>query len=233
MWMRILAIFGAFMLLSSMVMVAQASYGLEYTFGGSNKGVRYYGQAYHGPNSAFLSVNKDDTYSRIIITLEEPLPLNMLEDFTFQTVPLTGSGDIKVKLYIDCNGDGKHKSSTGDITRQYTVYSWNNSELPTANWQEIDASLPETETCSNSRVVRMWITLYCKDKTDGSCLIDYVDINGMIASFELDEGPYEKVGKPKKISQNGKITYTITYGRGLRLSCNLRSVKDFTSTFSI
>jgi hypothetical protein len=58
MWMRLLAIFGVVLLLSSTVMVGQGSYGLTYTFGGSNKGVRYDGQAYHGPNSALLSVNK-------------------------------------------------------------------------------------------------------------------------------------------------------------------------------
>jgi len=207
--MRLLAIFGVFLLFSSTVMVGQGSYGLTYSFGGSSKGARYDAQAYHGLNSAILSVNSKSTYSRAIITLEDPTPLETLDDFTFAALPLTGCGDVKVTLYIDCNGDGKYKSGTGDITRQYTVYSWDDVGQSEDIWHEIDASCPEIETCSSPSVVRIWITLYRRRNTDGgSCLIDYININGMVASFEPNEGPREKAGKPSKISQNGKITYT-------------------------
>jgi len=78
--------------------------------------------------------------------------------------------------------------------------------------------------------VRIWITLYRKSKTDGgSCLIDYININGMIASFEPNEGPREKVGKPSKISQGNKITYIITYGNDLNDTTltNMVIVEDY------
>ena len=95
------------MLLSSMVMVGQGSYGLKISFGGANKGVNYGGLSYHGPNSALLSVNEKFNTSSTIITLVSPLPLESLEGFPFQFIPLTGAGKLKVKFYLVCNGGKK------------------------------------------------------------------------------------------------------------------------------
>ncbi|KQC15428.1 MAG: hypothetical protein PHO60_01935 [Methanothrix sp.] len=50
----------------------------------------------------------------------------------------------------------------------------------------------------------------------------------MIASFEPNEDPYEKRGKPSMISQGGKITYTIIYGNDLTVPLtNLVIVEDY------
>ena len=65
-------------------------------------------------------------------------------------------------------------------------------------------------------------------------LFDYFSINGMIASFEPGEGSYVKEGKPSRISQGGKITYTITYGNDLLKSItNLVIVEDYYPRVSI
>jgi hypothetical protein len=57
----------------------------------------------------------------------------------------------------------------------------------------------------------------------------------MVLSFEPNEGPYEKEGKPSKISQGSKITYTITYGNDFNNTTltNLVIVEDYDPRMSL
>jgi len=245
--MKLLAIFGMVLLLSSMVMVGQGSYGLETSFGGANKGVRYGELSYHGPNSARLSINPLKSTSRVIIGLEDPLPMDHVEDCCMQVFPMAGVGYIEMRLFLDVNGDGKYtdKKAAGDNwIKARILYDFNSSE---SEWSDLsifdqrfvyeDRNGDEIGDFAECRdhfagvgIIKIYITLSRKSKTDsGSCLIDYVKINGMVASFEPNEGPHEKKGKPSRISQGSKITYTITYGNDFNNTTltNLVIVEDY------
>lgn len=218
-------IFGVVLLLSSTVMVGQGSYGLDYYIGG--RGQPFGGDAFHGPNSARLDYDQKVRY--IKIDFEGPLSFEDLDDLYVKMKLLTVNGTIGIDLYLDGDGDGKWSSrSPNDVKLYARPGDWGKRDWPIDQWTDLDAfefdykksgdssfgkiGLDDwqEELDRNLKIVRMYIRLYVTGH--GICLFDYFNINGMVLSFEPNEGPYTKEGKSKRISQNGKITYIITYG---------------------
>ena len=162
---------------------------------------------------------------------------------------LTVNGKIGIDLYLDGNGDGKWSSkSSRDVKLYARPGEWKKSGWPVDQWTELNAfdfdyegpgSLGEMslsdwqgELNENLRVVQIYIRLYVTGH--GICLFDYININGMVASFEPNEGPHEKAGKPSRISRGGKITYTITYGNDLLVPItNLVIVEDYSPRMTL
>lgn len=156
-----------------------------------------------------------------------------MDEFCFQMKLLTANATIGIDLYLDGDGDGKWSSKSGyDVKFYARPDELGKSGWPFNQWHDLDAFELEykkqignktfgemvlgewqEESNQNLQIVQIYIRLYVKGH--GICLFDYFNINGMIASFEPNEGPNEKEGKPSRISQNGKITYTITYGNDL------------------
>ncbi len=109
-------------LLMSLVLVGAGSYGIDYTLGTSKYGNSAITEvaSFQGPHSAMLSVDGEDEnknkYIRLMIYLDDPLPLDEIEEFCTQVCPLSGIGDIEIRLFLDVNGDGKYssKKSEGD-----------------------------------------------------------------------------------------------------------------------
>jgi hypothetical protein len=224
-YMKLLLIFVSVVLLSSTVMVGQGSYGLDYYIGG--RGQPFGGDGFHGPHSVRLDYDQKIRYVRI--DLEEPLSFEELNDFCVNMKLITANGKIGIDLYLDGDGDGKWKSkSSSDVKLYARPDEWQKIGWPIGEWIGLDAFVSDykksgdpsfgemnladwkEELGGDLEVVQIYIRLYMAGH--GICLFDYFNINGMILSFEPNEGPYEKAGKPKRISQNGKITYTITYG---------------------
>ena len=86
--MRLLAIFGAFLLLSSAVMVGEGSYGLKISATSTES------DGFHGTHSAILDYNRSIRYIRI--DLIDPIALDKLDDFCIQAKPLTENGVIYI-----------------------------------------------------------------------------------------------------------------------------------------
>ena len=243
--MRLLTIYVVVLLLSSTIMVGEGSYGLDYYIGG--KGQPFGGDGFHGSHSALLDYDQKIRYIRI--DLDEPIYFKDLEYISVQMKLLTVNGKIGIDLYLDGDGDGKWSSkSSRDVKLYARPGEWKKSGWPIDQWIELNAfdfdyegsgssgemSLSDWqgELSENLRVVQIYIRLYVTGR--GICLFDYFNINGMIVSFEPEEGPHEKVGKPKRISQGGKITYTITYGNDLLVPItNLVIVEDFDPRMSL
>jgi hypothetical protein len=173
--------------------------------------------------------------------------MDQVEDCCMQVFPMAGVGYIEIRLFLDVNGDGKYtdKKAAGDNwIKARILYDFNSSE---SGWSDLSIFDPrfvyedrngdeigDLAECQDHfagvGVIKIYITLSRKSKPDsGACLIDYVKLNGMVVSFEPNEGPYEKEGKPSRISQNGKITYTITYGNDFNNTTltNLVIVEDY------
>ena len=245
--MRLLAIFGAVMLLSSTVIVGLGSYGLDYYIGG--RGQPFGGDGFHGPHSARLDYDQKIRYIRI--DLEGPLSFEELDGLCVKMKLLTVNGKIGIDLYLDGDGDGKWRSkSPYDVKLYARPKEWQKTGWPIGEWTDLDAfefnyeksgdkSIGEMSLADwqdqlggNLEVVQIYIRLYVTGH--GICLFDYFNINDMVLSFEPDEGPYEKEGKPSRISQNGKITYTITYGNDFNTTLtNLVIVEDYDPRMSL
>jgi hypothetical protein len=223
--MRLLLISGLVLLLSSTAIVGEGSYGLDYYIGG--KGRPFGGDGFHGPHSAQLDYDQKIRYIRF--DLEESLSFEELDDIYVQMKPLTANGKIGIDLYLDGDGDGKWSSKSSHDVKLYArpdewqdigwqidqwtelnAFEFNYKQSGASSFGEMGLADWQKELHENPKIVQVYIRLYKPGA--GIILFDYFNINGMILSFEPNEGPYEKVGKPKRISQNGKITYTITYG---------------------
>ena len=247
--MRLLGIFALVLLLSSTFIVATGSPGIDYRLGKSKYGEATISNenAFHGPHSAMFSVQDKKKYIRLMIYLDDPIPLEEVDDFCMQMLPLSGAGDIEIRLYLDVNGDGKYtsKKSAGDNWIKSRANIWDEVNSSESEWSELNAfdsrfayqdrnkeEIGDLAGCQDhfggAGVVRIWITLYGMDETGGSCLIDYLKLGGYLLSFESFEDLETKKGTPRRISQNGKITYTITYGNDLMVPLtNLVIVEDY------
>lgn len=242
-------------LLSSAMITACCSPGIDYGLGKSKCGIAMISdeKAFHGPNSAMLSVFENKKYIRLMIYLDDPLPLEEVDDFCMQILPLSGGGDMEIRLFLDVNGDGRYtdKKSAGDNWVKSRANIWDGVDLSGSDWTELDAfdqrfqfqdrnsvEIGDLAGCQDhfgpAGVVRIWITLYGIGDVGGSCLIDYIRLGSYTLSFEPLEDQVTKVGKPKRISQGGKITYTITYGNDLlEPITNLVIVEDFDPRMSL
>ena len=230
--MKLISIFGLVFLLYSAVMVGEGSYGLEYIIGG--KGLPFGDDGFHGAHSVRLDYDQKIRYVRIDFV--DPIPLNELEDICINIKPLTEIGFIYVELWLDGDGDAKYSSSSNSDLKLYTSrFNIESLGLVVNEWMDLNALDLEYGTSRarppkfsleewgaenyNLNLIRLYVRFETSSKTFPSqgavWLFDYFRINDMVASFEPNEGPYEKEGKPSRISQNGKITYTITYGNDL------------------
>jgi conserved repeat domain len=187
-----------------------------------------------------LSVDGEDEnknkYIRLMIYLDDPLPLDEIEEFCTQVCPLSGIGDIEIRLFLDVNGDGKYssKKSEGDNwLKTNKVEWWNESDEEWGVlWSTLDVFDPQfnyqdrsktkfdnftdcQEELGNAGVVRFWITIYEVEDSGAACLIDYLRLGGYVVSFEPLEDQKPKKGSPSKATPGRKITYTITYGNDL------------------
>jgi hypothetical protein len=248
--MRLLAFVVAVLLIYSGAIVAHSSPGIDYGLGKSKYGIATTSteNAFHGPHSVMLSIGENNKYIRLMIYIDDPLPLDEVDDFCMQMLSLNGAGDIEIRLFLDVNGDGKYtdKKSAGDNWIKSRAEIWDEDNKFQSEWSELSAfdnsrfvyedrnreGIGDLTECQNhfgsAGVVRIWITLYGMGETGGSCLIDYLKLGGYTLSFEPLEDQVTKKGKPSRISQNGKITYTITYGNDLTVPLtNLVIVEDY------
>lgn len=243
--MKLIPILTSVMFLTLMVMVGEGSYGLKYDIGG--KGLPFGGDAFHGSHSTRLDYDQKIRYVRV--DLLEPISVSELEDIYIQIKPLTEIGVIYVELWFDGDGDGKYSSSSDRDLKLYTSRGNIDSlGLEVNEWTDLDALNLEygtsrarppkfrlqewrdqTETLNLIRLYVRFETSSKKFPSQGAVwLFDHFKINDMIASFEPNEDPYEKRGKPSMISQGGKITYTIIYGNDLTVPLtNLVIVEDY------
>ena len=243
--MRLITILELVLMLSSMVMVAAGSYGLKYDIGG--KGQPFNGDGFHGTHSVRLDYDQKIRYVRIDFL--EPISLDELDDLCMHIKPLTDSGYIYIELWFDGDGDGKWTSDSEYDLKLFTSRNGvNGLGLEINEWIELDSltleygrsranppkfSMQEwIDETENLNLIRLYVRFETSSKKfpseDAIWLFDYFSINGMIASFEPGEGPHEKEGKPSRISQGGKITYTITYGNDLlEPVTNLVIVEDY------
>ncbi|MGB3944090.1 MAG: hypothetical protein WBK88_04790 [Methanothrix sp.] len=154
---------------------------------------------------------------------------------------------MEIRLFLDVNGDGRYtdKKSAGDNWVKSRANIWDEVDLSGSDWTELDAfdqrfefqdrngvEIGDLAGCQGyfgpAGVVRIWITLYGIGDVGGSCLIDYIRLGSYTLSFEPLEDQVTKKGTPKRISQGGKITYTITYGNDLlEPITNLVIVEEF------
>jgi hypothetical protein len=229
-------------------MVVGGSYGLKI------KATSLQVDSPHGTHSAILDYNLGIRYIRIDFV--DSLALDEFADFCMEIKPLTECGFVYIELWFDGDGDGKWTSSSERDLKLFTsrsnisslgleVSEWTNLYLLDLEYGESRARgsksrlLEWIEENENLNLVRLYIRFETSPKnysSDGSIwLFDYFRLNDLIASFEPNEGPYEKVGKPKKISQNGKITYTITYGNDFNNTTltNLVIVEDYDPRMSL
>ena len=244
-------IFKLVLMLSSMAMVAAGSYGLNYDIGG--KGQPYNEDGFHGTHSLRLDYDQKMRYVRI--DLLEALSLDELDDICMQIKPLTDTGYIYVELWLDGDGDGKW---TGNSEYDLKLFTSRNGVtglgLEVNKWTELNSlnleygrsranppkfSMEEwIDKTENLNLIRFYVRFETSSKklpSDGAIwLFDYFSINGMIVSFEPNEGSTEKVGKPKRISEGGKITYTITYGNDLLVPiANLVIVEEYSPRMTL
>ncbi len=229
--MKLISILGAVLLLWSALIVGVGS-GLKYDIGG--KGEPFGGDGYHGTHSVQLDYDQKIRYVRIDIT--DPIPFDELDDLSIAIKPLTECGFIYIELWFDGDGDGKWKSKSERDLKLFTsrlsisdlglvVNEWTDLNAMDLEYGESRARDPKfdlqdwMDDTENLNLIRLYVRFDTTSKTYptiGSIwLFDYFRINGMVASFEPDEGPTEKTGKPSRISEGGKITYTITYGNDL------------------
>lgn len=149
-----------------------------------------------------------------------------LDEFSFQIKPTTEDISIGIEFWLDGDGDGKWSSKSDRDLKLYAKPNiWELIKWPQNQWTSVEtfdfeySNKSTTKKPINSATLYKWLENYTNLRLvtaqiklyksyGGICLIDYININGMVASFEPNEGPYEKVGKPSRIIQNGKITYT-------------------------
>jgi len=167
---------------------------------------------FHGTNSAKLSIYNKDRFARIYIDLDDPLPLQDLDQFSMWIRPQSGCGSLQIEIYLD------------DNTKILSLKkSWAEMDMSYSQWNELDGfdlnyvgsgSLDDIKNqLKDKRITKIYITLY-NTNTDGletTAFIDYIKIGDEIISFEPLEKEDVKDG-PSSASPGGLMTYTITYG---------------------
>ncbi|MCX6673394.1 MAG: hypothetical protein NTY37_06415 [Methanothrix sp.] len=180
-------------------------------------------QSFHGTNSAKLSVHDKDRFARIYIDLDDPLPLQDLDQLSMWIRPQSGSGSLQIEIYLD--GNEKILS---------LKKNWAEMEMSYSQWNELDGfdleyygygSLDDIkDKLKGKRIVKIYITIY--DET--VAFIDYIKIGDEIISFEPLEKEDVKDG-PASATPGGLITYTITYGNNEFQTVDLIVKEDYDS----
>ncbi len=191
-------------------------------------------ESFHGTNSAELLINSKDSYSRIYVDLDQPLPLEDLESLSLWVNPQSGNASIQIDIYLDGDGDSSYSSKSSEDARIISQEkSWSELQMSRNEWNELDGfdldyeiyknksssaqSLDDLEEdLGSKKVVKVYITVTSNDEaataaSPTSVYIDYVKIGGEVISFEPLEDEEIKDG-PSSASSGGLITYTITYG---------------------
>jgi hypothetical protein len=171
-------------------------------------------QSFHGANSAKLSVFSKDRFARIYIDLNDPLPIQDLDQLSLWINPQAGSGSLQIEIYLDGNGNEKILS---------LKKSWDDLEMDASAWNEVDGFDLEygdgksleaiKEEMKGKKIVKIYVTMY-NDGGDGplaEAFVDYVTIGNEVISFEPLEEEAIKDG-PSSATAGGLMTYTITYG---------------------
>ena len=187
-------------------------------------------ESFHGSNSARLSVKNDGNYARIMIYMDEPIPIEDLDCLSMQVDPISGDGNAQIEIFLDGDGDGSYKSGNSNDARLRTIKeAWSEMGIQPEQWNELDGTelsyemygdasfgIRSFDDCrkamSGKTIVRLYITIYKDPSVDTTAAyIDYMKIGDRILSFEPLETEKAKSG-PKSASPGSEITYTITYG---------------------
>lgn len=167
---------------------------------------------FHGTNSAKLSIYDKNRFARIYIDLDDPLPLQDLDQLSMWVRPQSGSGSLQIEIYLD------------DNTKILSLKkNWTEMDMSYSQWNELDGfdlnydgsrSLDDIkDKLKDKRITKIYITVYNtnEDGLETSALIDYIKIGDEIISFEPLEKEDIKDG-PSSATAGGLMTYTITYG---------------------
>ena len=138
---------------------------------------------------ADLSVDRNGTYVRVSIYLDDPLPLEDLDLLSLWVNPQSGDGKIQLDLLLDGDGSGSYDSkNTQDARVRSISKSWSDLGMSYSQWNELDGFDLDFEKYSDKSVpigcledfksrlkglgiVRIYITLYKDAKVPGNiCL---------------------------------------------------------------
>lgn len=187
-------------------------------------------ESFHGSLSARLSVKNAGSYARIMVYMDEPIPIDELDSLSMQVDPISGDGNVQIEIFLDGDGDDNYNSGSSNDVRLRTIKNaWSEIGVQPEVWSELDGAVLSYEkygddsfgtrsfedcrkALSGKKAVRLYITIY-KDPAASTttAYIDYIKIGGSIISFEPLEKESAK-SAPKSASPGSEITYIITYG---------------------
>ena len=94
---------------------------------------------YHGSNSAGLSVVNKGTYSRVSIYLDDPMPVEELDQMSMWVNPQLGNGKIQLDLFLDGDGNDSYESKNSQDARIRSISkSWSDLGMSHSQWNELD-----------------------------------------------------------------------------------------------
>jgi len=178
-------------------------------------------ESFHGTNSAKLSIYDQDRFARIYIDLDDPLPLQDLDQLSMWIRPQSGNGSLQIEIYLD-----------DDETILSLKQNWTELDMSYSQWNELDGfdleydgskSLDDIkDKLKDKRIVKIYITIY----NETVAFFDYIKIGEEIISFEPLEEEEIKDG-PSSATPGGLITYTITYGNNEFQTVDLIVKEDY------
>ena len=195
-------------------------------------------QSFHGANSAKLYVHGKDNFARVYIDLDDPLPLQDLDQLSMWIRPQSKSGLLQIEIYLDGNGDDRYSSNSQDAKFLSLKKNWTEMDMSYSQWNELDGfdleydgsrSLDDFKNkLKDKRIVKIYITVYNKEKNglETTAFIDYIRIGDEIISFEPLEEEEIKDG-PSSATPGGLMTYTITYGNNQLHTTDLIVKEDY------
>jgi hypothetical protein len=202
-------------------------------------------ESFHGGSSAELSVNSKGNYARIYIYLDQPLPLDDLDQLSMWIHPQSGDGAAQVELYLDGDGDDSYDSKNLQDARLLSrKKTWSEMEMSNLKWNELDGFDLEydmykdktflsksLDACKSKlvdkNIVKIYLTIYRDSNgSNTSAFMDYIRISDEIISFEPLEEEEIKDG-PASATPGGLMTYTITYGNNELQPADLIVKEDY------
>lgn len=167
--------------------------------------------SFHGIKSLELDGKGKDKdknpNAKIVITMDEPMPIDDLNALSMWINPQTGEGSFQIDLNLI---DDDTNSPDMKISLQKNLkdmdFQWNELDvfdLEDSNSESLD---DYRNKYMGKRISKITITI-----SKGAALIDYIKIGDELISFEPLEKENVKDG-PTSATPGGLITYTITYG---------------------